>query len=63
MVMSYLVQSNEENNLRADKLEGKLSQMIDKIDVLEYIVSMLSDEIKQLSDLISDSLRVKEGSR
>jgi len=63
MVMSYLVQSNEENNLRADKLEGKLSQMIDKIEVLEYNVSMLSDEIKQLSDLISDSLRVKEGSR
>ena len=61
--MSYLVQSNEENNLRADKLEGKLSQMIDKIEVLEYNVSMLSDEIKQLSDLISDSLRVKEGSR
>ena len=63
MVMSYLVNSNAENNLRADKLEEKLSQMVDKIEVLEYNVSMLSDEIKQLSDLISDSLRVKEGSR
>ena len=63
MVMSYLVQSNEENNLRADKLEDKLSQMIDKMEVLEYNVNMLSDEIKRLSDIISDSLRVKEGSR
>ena len=63
MVMSYLVNSNAENNLRADKLEEKLSQMVDKIEVLEYNVSMLSDEIKRLSDIISDSLRVKEGSR
>ena len=61
--MSYLVNSNAENNLRADKLEEKLSQMVDKIEVLEYNVSMLSDEIKRLSDIISDSLRVKEGSR
>ena len=63
MVMSYLVQSNEENNNRADKIETKLTKIGDKLEVLEYNINILSEEIKHLSDIVSDSLRVKEGYR
>jgi peptidoglycan hydrolase CwlO-like protein len=57
MVMAYLMSSNDENNKRADHLEKKIDQIIEKIEKLEYNINIWSDLLNKDLDSISDQLR------
>ena len=57
MVMSYLVTSNAEYTKRIDEIEQKVDILLDKMKLLEYNISVLSDALNKELDYLSDKLR------
>jgi len=57
MVMSYLVTSNADYTRRVDEIEQKIDILLDKMKLLEYNISVLSDALNKELDYLSDKLR------
>jgi|TARA_R110000824_G_scaffold199888_6_gene383886 CHASE3 domain sensor protein len=57
MVMSYLVTSNAEYHQRVNEIENKIDKMIDKLEILEYNISVISTSLNKELDNISDIVR------
>jgi hypothetical protein len=57
MVMSYLVTSNADYTRRVDEIEQKIDILLDKMKLLEYNISVLSDALNKELDFLSDKLR------
>jgi len=57
MVMSYLVTSNAEYHARINEIEEKIDQMLDKLQILEYNINVISNALNKELDNISDIVR------
>ena len=57
MVMSYLITSNAEYNSRINEIEDKIDKMIDKLQILEYNINVISTALNKELDNISDIVR------
>jgi hypothetical protein len=57
MVMSYLVTSNAEYHERINEIEEKIDKMLDKLQVLEYNINIISTALNKELDNISDIVR------
>lgn len=57
MVMSYLIQSNTEYTKRVDEVEERLIKMMEKLELLEYNINMLSNAFNKELDTIADIVR------
>jgi len=57
MVMSYLITSNAEYNTRINEIEDKIDKMIDKLQILEYNINVISTALNKELDNISDIVR------
>ena len=57
MVMSYLVTSNAEYNTRINEIEDKIDKMLDKLQVLEYNISVISTALNTELDNLSNIVR------
>ena len=57
MVMSYLVTSNAEYHQRVNEIENKIDRMLDKLEILEYNISVISTSLNKELDNISDIVR------
>jgi len=55
--MSYLVTSNADYTRRVDEIEQKIDILLDKMKLLEYNISVLSDALNKELDYLSDKLR------
>ena len=57
MVMSYLITSNAEYHERINEIEEKIDKMLDKLQVLEYNINIISTALNKELDNISDIVR------
>ena len=57
MVMSYLVTSNAEYHDRINQVEEKIDKMLDKMQILEYNINVISTALNKELDNISDIVR------
>ena len=57
MVMSYLVTSNAEYNTRINEIEDKIDKMLDKLQILEYNISVISTALNTELDNLSNIVR------
>jgi len=57
MVMSYLITSNAEYTSRINEIEDKIDKMIDKLQILEYNINVISIALNKELDNISDIVR------
>ena len=57
MVMSYLITSNAEYHNRINEIEDKIDKMLDKLQILEYNISVISTALNKELDNISDIVR------
>ena len=55
--MSYLIQSNTEYTKRVDEVEERLIKMMEKLELLEYNINMLSNAFNKELDTIADIVR------
>jgi len=57
MVMSYLITSNAEYTERVNEIEEKIDKMLDKLQILEYNINVISTALNKELDTISDIIR------
>jgi len=57
MVMSYLITSNAEYTERVNEIEEKIDKMLDKLQILEYNINVISTSLNKELDTISDIIR------
>ena len=57
MVMSYLIQSNSDYTKRVDLIEEKIDKLMDKIEKLEYNITILTDSVGKELDRVADIVR------
>jgi len=57
MVMSYLITSNAEYTDRINLIEEKIDKMLDKLQILEYNINVISTALNKELDTISDMVR------
>lgn len=57
MVMSYLVTSNAEYHKRINDVEDKIDKIVDKLQLLEYNINIISNALNKELDNISDIVR------
>lgn len=57
MVMSYLIQSNADYTKRVNEIEEKIDKLMDKLEKLEYNISILSDSVGKELDRVADIIR------
>jgi len=57
MVMSYLITSNAEYTNRINMIEEKIDKMLDKLQILEYNINVISTALNKELDTISDIVR------
>jgi len=57
MVMSYLITSNAEYTERINEIEEKIDKMLDKLQILEYNINVISTALNKELDNISDIVR------
>ena len=55
--MSYLITSNAEYHDRINQVEEKIDKMLDKLQLLEYNISVISASLNKELDSISDIVR------
>ena len=55
--MSYLITSNAEYHDRINQVEEKIDKMLDKLQLLEYNISVISTALNKELDNISDIVR------
>tara|TARA_R110000824_G_scaffold148727_10_gene318620 strand:+ start:391 stop:567 length:177 start_codon:yes stop_codon:yes gene_type:complete len=55
--MSYLVTSNAEYHGRINDVEEKINKMVEKLELLEYNINILSTALNKEFDNISDMVR------
>jgi len=57
MVMSYLITSNADYHDRINQVEEKIDKLLDKIQILEYNISVISTALNKDLDSLSDIVR------
>jgi len=57
MVMSYLITSNADYTNRINDIEEKIDKMLDKLQILEYNINVISKALNKELDSISDMVR------
>jgi len=57
MVMSYLITSNADYHERINQVEEKIDKLLDKIQILEYNISVISTALNKDLDSLSDIVR------
>jgi|TARA_R110000765_G_scaffold310776_1_gene404013 Na+/phosphate symporter len=57
MVMSYLITSNADYHERINQVEEKIDKLLDKIQILEYNISVISTALNKDLDSIADIVR------
>ena len=55
--MSYLITSNAEYHERINQVEEKIDKMLDKLQILEYNINVISTALNKELDNISDIVR------
>jgi len=55
--MSYLITSNAEYTERVNEIEEKIDKMLDKLQILEYNINVISTALNKELDTISDIIR------